>query len=74
MNQDRNESLKAVRRAKVFARQGNQVWAQMWLNRAATFWPVSAGTVTTVNRLLREARDRIGEEHFEERKRAGYSL
>ena len=60
------ESLKAIRVAKGYARDGNRTWAQICLDRANQFWPVSQGTITTVNRLLREARDRLGVEQYEE--------
>ena len=66
------ESLKAIRKAKAFARDGNRGAAQICLDRAAQFWPVSQGTLTTVNRLLREARDRLGVEQYEESAKLGY--
>jgi hypothetical protein len=72
VNPNKRESMRAIRLAKHFARDGNRSWAQVYINRAAQFWPVSKGTITTINRLLREARDRLGVEQHEEFAKLGY--
>ena len=46
------ERDKAVRIARGFASSGNVAWAQLWLDRAGQFWPVT-------DRQLREVQKRI---------------
>jgi hypothetical protein len=46
------ERDKALRRARGFAAAGSITWAQLWLDRAGQFWPVT-------DRQLREVQKRI---------------
>jgi hypothetical protein len=48
----KRERDKALKAARVFAGAGNVVWAQLWLDRAGQFWPVT-------DRQLREVQKRI---------------
>jgi hypothetical protein len=51
------ERDKALWKAYAFARQGNQVWAQLWMDRAAQFLPGTARQLAYANRLLRAAQE-----------------
>ena len=48
----KRERDKALKAARGFAAAGNVVWAQLWLDRAGQFWPVT-------DRQLREVQKRI---------------
>ena len=48
----KRERDKALHVARGFASGGNVVWAQLWLDRAGQFWPVT-------DRQLREVQKRI---------------
>jgi len=46
------ERDRALKRAKQHAVGGNLIWAQLWLNRAAQFWPVTKRQLANVQRVL----------------------
>jgi len=45
----------ALDRARGFARAGNAVWAQLWLNRAQSFAYVSPRQIVALNKMLNKA-------------------
>ena len=43
----------ALAKARIFARNGQELWAWLWLERARQFWPVSHKQVQNLNRLCK---------------------
>ena len=50
------ERNRALEKARAFAASGNAVWAQLWLDRANQFWPVTTLQLANVQRLSPNAR------------------
>ena len=48
----KRERDKALKAARGFAAAGNVVWAQLWLDRAGQFWPVTKGQLRSVQRHI----------------------
>ena len=48
----KRERDKALKTARGFATAGNIVWAQLWLDRAGQFWPVTSRQLRSVRRLI----------------------
>lgn len=46
----------ALEKARSFARTGNGVWVQLWLDRAVSFAPVSKRRVSYLQKLLDESK------------------
>ena len=42
------ERDKALKNARAFAASGNVLWAQLWLDRAGQFWPVTSRQLGSV--------------------------
>ena len=49
------ERDRALKRAQQYAGGGNVQWAQLWLNRASQFWPVTTRQLANVQWLLGRA-------------------
>lgn len=52
----KKEQAEALRRARGFAKSGNAVWAQLWVERAHSFLAVSERQLKNVQRLLDSAK------------------
>lgn len=52
----KQERDKALKKARQYAAGGNFQWAQLWIDRAAQFWPVSKRQVRNAQKLLTGAR------------------
>jgi hypothetical protein len=53
----KHERNVAMKKAYAFARSGNKTWAQLWVDRAAQFFPVHPVQLAHANKLLKQAKE-----------------
>jgi hypothetical protein len=46
---------RSLKKAYAFAKSGNSIWAQVWLNQANSYLWVTPRQVAYINRLLKQA-------------------
>lgn len=54
----KTERDKALKHAYSFAKRGNFTWAQLWINRASDFLPVTTRQLAYANKLLKQYNER----------------